>query len=432
MDKNSIFGGKFNDLLSPSSNRRILTYIKSIIFVVIFSELYFYPFDSEFRFSVGIIILNIVVLLFEDISDFLISVLSGLLILLVRVAVGCLSLDLTIDQALIANLPSLVYYFIYGFLHQVIKKKVVINNYLSVLFIFAFIDIFSNSTEALIRESLDFRIFKAILFVGIIRSIIAYLFFILFKSKELYIINMEHQKRYGQLNLLVSNIQGELFYLQKSKKDIEEVMKNSYELYNELSEDSKLSEKALIISRDVHEIKKDYQRVLAGFNNFIDSFENDDSMSIEDAFKIIRDNTFNQIKENSNKDNIHFTIINEDDFLLKNYYSLFTILNNLIINSIEASKNRTYIEVCEKSDEDNIYFYVKDNGVGIPKDIEPFLFNPGFTTKFNYSSGKASTGIGLSHVKSSVEALLGKIELVPSDTQTVFKLTIPKSNIIRW
>jgi len=106
------------------------------------------------------------------------------------------------------------------------------------------------------------------------------------------------------------------------------------------------------------------------------------------------------------------------------------MLNNLIINSIDDCGNKDFIKISEKEDEDNIYFEVTDTGKGIDEDILPYIFNPGFTTKYDEITGKASTGIGLSHVKNIMEDLGGNIEVKSKQNLgTTFILKIPRNSL---
>ncbi len=63
----------------------------------------------------------------------------------------------------------------------------------------------------------------------------------------------------------------------------------------------------------------------------------------------------------------------------------------------------------------------------------PYIFNPGFTTKFDQNTGgEPSTGIGLAHVKNIVEHLKGTI-IVESKKNigTTFKISIPLDSLGR-
>ncbi|MCX7830806.1 MAG: HAMP domain-containing histidine kinase, partial [Acidobacteria bacterium] len=62
---------------------------------------------------------------------------------------------------------------------------------------------------------------------------------------------------------------------------------------------------------------------------------------------------------------------------------------------------------------------VVDYGQGIPEEVKDKIFDVFFTTK------PEGTGLGLSIVKRLVEAHNGKIELVPSEKGSRFKISLP-------
>lgn len=403
-------------------------YLLAIIAVAFLSEIYFYPFTSELRFSIGVIALNLTILINDDISELKLSILCGIAVFIIRNALTVLFHSTTIQGAIALDFPALVYYIIFGLLAFTTKVKDDKENLIKTIFLLTFIDSFSNIFEAIIRDNISFNVVKIIVLAGITRSFIAYFIYWFYKKQELFILSREHQKRYTQLNKLVSDIQAEMFYLKKSMTDIEKVMSKSYNLYETYKEDEVLKEKTLNISREVHEIKKDYYRVIKGFESFLKNFESDDKMTLADVFGIIRDNTNRYLTENNKMIKLYFDF--KDDFTLKNYYNLFSMLNNLIINSIDACKDNDSIRVLQSSDEERIYFEVIDTGDGIEEEILPYIFNPGFTTKYDQVTGKPSTGIGLSHIKNIIEELNGDIEIRSQTYEgTNIKLIIPKNSL---
>lgn len=408
---------------------KIKKYLLPAIFVALFGEIYFYPINSSLRISAGIIALNLIILITDDISEFHTSVLAGVGVFLLRSIIGVYFSGITLIEVVQYNLPSITYYLAYGFLISLFRIKKYKERFFSVIFFLSITDSLSNIVEVLVREkSVNYQIIQVFILIGLARSISAYFIYLLYKNQELFILGREHQKRYSQLNILISDIQAEMFYLKKSMGDIESVMSKSYKLYEKHKENEELQEDTLDIAREVHEIKKEYYRVLSGFQSFLKGFENNGVMTLKDMLGIIKDNTNRYLSEHGKKIAIHFDF--EDDFQLKKYYNLFTILNNLIINAIDACGIDGRIEVLEKSDEANIYFSVEDNGEGIEGNILPFIFNPGFTTKYN-DNGKASTGIGLSHVKNIVEELNGGVN-VKSEIKagTVFEIYIPRNSLL--
>ena len=179
--------------INKSKENNFFIYFKSLLLILIFSELYFYPFDTIFRFSVGIIVLNIILLLYKQLSSLKLAILSGVIIVIIRSFISYIFFGASIDFAVASNLPSLSFYILYAILHRLFSGKLSNYNSFVIMFVFSVIDVISNTCETFIRGSVDYKVLKAIVFVGIIRSTTAYLLYILFKSNELYINNIEHQ-----------------------------------------------------------------------------------------------------------------------------------------------------------------------------------------------------------------------------------------------
>ncbi len=410
-------------------NGKTKNYIFISIIIVLSAQIYFYPLGMDLRVSMGVVVFNIIVLMMEDLSEIYLAILVSIGVLLVRTEINIGFLDYSLYEGIKHNISSIIYYISYGVLIWLVKLKKYKDDIIIAIILLAIIDCVSNIIEAIIVDELNFELFKMAIIVAIIRSVIAYIMYLIYNKQKLFIVNREHQKRYAQLNVLISNIQAEMFYLKKSMKDIENVMGKSYSIYDEYKDNETLRERTLDIAREVHEIKKDYFRVLKGFENLIDDLESEDTMSISNIFYIIKENTLRYIKESDVDIKIDF--IYEKDFIVKPYYSLFGVLNNLIVNSIDACGNNGYIEIIVKEEENFISMEVKDSGIGVEEDIIPYIFNPGFTTKYDKETGGASTGIGLAHVKNIIDELGGNIEVISKiNIGTKFILKFDKELLI--
>ncbi|MDG5799294.1 HAMP domain-containing sensor histidine kinase [Marinilabiliaceae bacterium ANBcel2] len=119
-------------------------------------------------------------------------------------------------------------------------------------------------------------------------------------------------------------------------------------------------------------------------------------------------------------------ISNENLHLLTDIESLKKILFNLIDNSIKFTYEG-YIEFGYiQKREDIIEFYVKDTGIGIPKDSEEHIFERFYKCSNNESKLYEGIGIGLTIARNLVEYLGGKISVEKASTKgTTFKFTIP-------
>lgn len=101
------------------------------------------------------------------------------------------------------------------------------------------------------------------------------------------------------------------------------------------------------------------------------------------------------------------------------------VASNLIRNSLDACKTKgTKIVVSwERRGEDGLYFCVDDDGVGIPDEIVPRLFEPLFTTK----ADDGGTGIGLPLCRDIVEGTFGgTLRYVPSAVGARFEAHFPR------
>ncbi len=103
------------------------------------------------------------------------------------------------------------------------------------------------------------------------------------------------------------------------------------------------------------------------------------------------------------------------------------VFDNLINNSMKfVSENKVLIEVGGYEQKDGLILYVKDNGIGIPKDKQSELFQKFYQVDTSLTRPIGGTGLGLAISKGIMEKLGGTI-WVESDgkTGTTFYLKLP-------
>ncbi|RNI29380.1 sensor histidine kinase [Rufibacter immobilis] len=102
---------------------------------------------------------------------------------------------------------------------------------------------------------------------------------------------------------------------------------------------------------------------------------------------------------------------------------LIRIFNNLLLNALQAipSSRTPHIQVTQELVSAQwVLVAVKDNGTGIPEEVQPKIFIPNFSTKYSGS------GIGLAVVKKGVEAIGGSIWFETQENEgTTFFLKLP-------
>jgi len=104
------------------------------------------------------------------------------------------------------------------------------------------------------------------------------------------------------------------------------------------------------------------------------------------------------------------------------------VIDNLVLNSADFTPAKQgKIEIGARSEDSKIVFYVKDNGAGIPKEMQPIMFKKFYQADTSLTRKHAGTGLGLVVCKGIIEGLGGKIwfESQPG-TGTSFFFTIPK------
>lgn len=105
------------------------------------------------------------------------------------------------------------------------------------------------------------------------------------------------------------------------------------------------------------------------------------------------------------------------------------ILTNLINNAIKFT-HTGYVEIGyflnKIKNKDFIQFYVKDTGIGIPKDKQDIIFNRFIQAESGHTKTYGGTGLGLAITKSLVELMKGKIWVESEEGQgATFYFTLP-------
>jgi signal transduction histidine kinase len=84
-----------------------------------------------------------------------------------------------------------------------------------------------------------------------------------------------------------------------------------------------------------------------------------------------------------------------------------SVIQMLLENAIAYTKDKIDINI--KKDKNNVIFSIKDNGIGIPKQDQPYVFNKFFRTHQAYLTETEGSGISLFLSKSIIDKHNGKI-----------------------
>jgi len=118
----------------------------------------------------------------------------------------------------------------------------------------------------------------------------------------------------------------------------------------------------------------------------------------------------------------------EDLQLFGNHLHFVEIFNNLIDNAIKYSHKSTTITISTNSDKDNQRIIIADQGIGISKKDQPYIFDRLFRADRSRSEA-LGYGLGLAIVKKLVNAYQGNITCKSEENHgSVFTVLFPKIN----
>ena len=204
----------------------------------------------------------------------------------------------------------------------------------------------------------------------------------------------------GFCDILKDPDSGELNELQK--ESVDEIHKNSTELLN-------------LIQNLLNAQKIELQQLKLHLENIdVSEFMNDRYKNLENAMK---------------EKHIDFVNSAESGLTIKgDVTKLNEVFNNLILNAIDFVSEEGRIEISAKNDDDKVLFYVKDDGMGIPKKEIGNMFHKFYQVDTSATRKHGGSGLGLAICKGFVEGMGGKIWLESEVGKgTTFFFTIPKA-----
>ncbi|MEJ8554768.1 sensor histidine kinase [Tepidibacter sp. Z1-5] len=403
------------------------------IIIAFVSQIYINIFNDDFRISAGIIFLSIIFMSFKNVDILKTSFVTANVVFFLRVII------LVVDGnglygSLQINYPVIFFYVTFG----IIFNRLNIRNQKNIYLLFAYLCISEfggNLVESVFRYNVDYDMhyIKVLIMVCLVRSSITLVFINIIKEYNILIEKEEHDERYRKLLFLISSLKTEIYFMNKNMDNIEGVMSKSFELYEKLDTmdiDANIKSISLSITKDIHEIKKDYIRVIKGIEEVTHIKAKHKEMSLIYIFNILEDSTVKYIDSMGSNIEVNFNA--GKDIKVKDHYILISILRNLINNSIESINDTNgVVDVSYFYEDEKFIFTISDNGNGIRNSDKNYIFNPGFSTKFNMDTGDMNRGIGLTIVKEMVESRFNGCISVESEygIGTEFKIIIPKEQL---
>ena len=124
--------------------------------------------------------------------------------------------------------------------------------------------------------------------------------------------------------------------------------------------------------------------------------------------KIIIDDVINVLRKNADDKDVKITVEENNNYLLIGEKDKFLqLVLNLVENAIKYSSNGSLVKIRSYSEEEYYFFEVEDNGIGIPEEDLPRIFERFYRVDKARKSG--GTGLGLAIVKHIVRGFNGEI-----------------------
>ncbi|HEU4963015.1 MAG TPA: ATP-binding protein [Bacilli bacterium] len=401
-----------------------------------FGELKMNPFGEQFRFSLGTTCYFFGLIWFRQLRPLETGILVGVFLFVFRSFLEMGQHGGSFFGAWEEHLPSTVFYLIFATMLTATGLRRRLDRPLLVGLIGTLGDFAGNVGELLLRNGLgenymfDAHTLLILLLFATLRSFFVVGLYNMLMIRHVRALGEERKQQVERLLLINSSLYEEGFYVEKSMRHIEHVTRSSYSLYKDLRASQlppALSTRALQIAEEVHELKKDSQRILAGLGKLMRQEAISERIHLAELIALVIGANRKYADMLGKK--IHFSSLCELNLQTSRVYALVSILNNLVANAVEAieEQGRIGIEVDLLAGE--IEWLVWDNGPGITPEDAEFAFQPGFTTKYD-PQGNPSTGIGLTHCRDLVATLQGTLAYREHKGRTCFVLRMPSSELL--
>lgn len=413
-----------------------------LLTVPIAGELKFHPFQDDFRISFGTTAFFFLLLWLRP--SFVAGLLTGATVVLFRIMLDWMSQDLfDFILSFHLHLPAFFFYATFAGLFSLFRVNRFHHLPLWVGLLGTAAEIGANLVELSFRSPAWANVFHLsvigpITAIALIRSFFVLSFFNIIQLRQAKWMEKQQRNRNERMLMLISNLYEESIHLKKTLQQVEEITRECYDLYRKMKEQGtddwsdRYAKQALSIAGQVHEVKKDNQRIYAGLSKLISDQNERDYMPMGELIAVIvrAHEKYARLLGKS----IRFQTEISAPYLACHIYTTLSLINNLVANAVEAIEDKGTVSIAVSLSESRqwIQFSVADDGPGIQVKDKQLLFMPGFTTKYDVS-GQPSTGIGLCYVKEVIDNLEGQIEISENQEAggTRFIIRLPLASLVQ-
>lgn len=140
-------------------------------------------------------------------------------------------------------------------------------------------------------------------------------------------------------------------------------------------------------------------------------------------------NTIAHFKDRAEKKGVDLSVLVEKDVLTVSIDQkrFGRVIDNLLSNALKFTSSPGEVTVESFERKESIIIRVKDTGIGIPEDMQQYIFDKFSKARRSGLDGEQTTGLGMSIVKQIVELHKGKIWLESMENVgTQFYIELPK------
>ena len=387
------------ELTEKGQQRRLMLLSAAIMIFV--AQLDLNLIINGFRISLAVICLPVMTFLSSNFPVFPVTLIAAPGILLVRCAVEWLH-EGSFIQGFWAYSPEMLFYLMYGGLFALYVHLAPMQHFsLLRLLPLVGIDMVSNMVEVGVRLGMRMflpEVLLRLLIVALGRSALAAICLAALDAYGMFILNKDDRERYNHLLMLTSQLKSEVIWMNKNTNRIEDTMAVSYALYNQLNQMAvqeqsqqmeQLAQKALTVAKDIHEVKKEYYLIMNGISAALNEDDQQNGMWMRDILQTLQNSTRNGF--DGFGENVQVSFSMEKNFFTDKHYELMSVLRNLINNAAEAAgEKQAQVVVSESQQGESYQLCVHDNCGGIEPEYLPSIFEPGFSTKIDYETGKVN------------------------------------------
>jgi two-component system phosphate regulon sensor histidine kinase PhoR len=148
---------------------------------------------------------------------------------------------------------------------------------------------------------------------------------------------------------------------------------------------------------------------------------------VHEIIKDVADNFKLQLEDKLGK--AHLQLNASNDLLMVDEVHFTSLISNLIDNAVKYSRDHVNIKITTHSTNKNFVFRIEDNGIGMNKETQRRIFEKFYRAHTGNVHNVKGFGLGLSYVKTMVDAHDGKIKVDSTIGKgTTFTIEFPFKN----